>query len=241
MTDEGLLKEYEALRNEVLHSDRITLEAISITAAAAGLILAQGVASGSALVCLIPIPVLCVAYVYLASKRWVIWVIASYCRRYIEIPSSGIRWETRLRGFRRHRIRMTTSRYWWVSTFLTEYLIFVVLGAASAGCSAALALADGMDWLFYFAPGVLLLVLVTVATCTYRDLRRAGGAPPKMDACWSARGSRRVADAPLGEDRGSEHAREPECGPVRALLACWASAGPNSGSRPSPECIECLT
>jgi len=97
---EGRLKEYEMLRQELMHYDRSVLQVLGITLGFLGVITAQGIASGSPYVFVVALPLLIVVHSYVADKRWVIWTVASYLRRFVEDRDLGPRWETELYWFR---------------------------------------------------------------------------------------------------------------------------------------------
>jgi hypothetical protein len=191
--DEGVLKEYEQLRTEILHADRLCLEAMSIAFAAASLLLGYGVEKESAFVCIAPVPLLWIASLYVADKRWVIWLIASYLRTYIESPESGIRWESRLAVFRDRARDQPGSFCPTINMVLVECLTFNAMGLV---CSALYAFFVTTKHLRPQEPGwelrslyylVAVFAIAGLSTLTYRSfcrLRAIGHSAETLDNLW---------------------------------------------------------
>jgi len=132
--DEARLKEYELLRNEILHYDKLVVQVLGLCFPLLGIILAQGVTGDDARIFLIPIPVLFIVSLYVADKRWATWLIAYYLRSRVD-RSSGPLWETWLYVFRSRAKQLREAKKK-PSVFspcqniiVVECLLFVLFGA----------------------------------------------------------------------------------------------------------------
>jgi hypothetical protein len=76
------------------------LQVIGLILGFLGVITAQGLTSGNPYVFIVPLPVLVGLSIYVADKRWAVWLIASYLQHFVEKPGLGPSWETELHWFR---------------------------------------------------------------------------------------------------------------------------------------------
>ncbi|MGC9320347.1 MAG: hypothetical protein ACP5KN_20105 [Armatimonadota bacterium] len=198
--NEGALREYEQLRTELLHADRLVLEVLSITVGAWCLILGQGVLAQEPLIFILPLPLLSIAQRYAADKRWCIWVIASYLKHYIEVPGSGIHWETRL-----HQMRTYCDRQGVFcpgqNIVRVECLFFTVLASLSLLGFIYYAGKSPVQWWGYVLAGLLFASVIWAAANSYFRLCREGREGALLDASWP---ELEGADDPAGStDDGS--------------------------------------
>ena len=98
---EGRRVEYQALRSEILHSDRTCLVILALLLAVSGTILGIVVdGSKSELVSLLP-PLWIVGWCYISEKRFMIRRTAHYIRHEIEGHTWGLVWQNWLRRNRK--------------------------------------------------------------------------------------------------------------------------------------------
>jgi len=180
---EGTLQEYEQLRTELLHADRLVLEVLSIAVGAWCVIVGQGVLAREPLIFVLPLPLLTIAQRYAADKRWSIWVIASYIKHYIEVPGSGIAWETRL-----HHMRSYCAKQGVFcpgqSIIKVECLFFSVLASLSLLGYVYYAVTESAQWWGYVLAGALFLSVVWAAAQSYLRLCQEGREGALLDASW---------------------------------------------------------
>lgn len=124
---EGVLKEYELLKSEILHRDRLVLQIQSIVFPAVGIIVAQAFSFDISYVFLVPLPILLIASYYVANQRWSILQIASYLRCEIESknPALGLKWESELSALQDARIKRSSP---FRGNILVESSLFNIFG-----------------------------------------------------------------------------------------------------------------
>lgn len=128
---DAVLAEYNSLRAEILHADRVALGVMGIALSSTTLIASYAIANSSPFVFLVPLPVLWMALRYIATKRWDIYTIGSYIRCRIENTGIGLGWETAVAEAKGsavgHRLRISriTSCEFWLLTLMG--LVLVVL------------------------------------------------------------------------------------------------------------------
>lgn len=121
-------KEYELLRQEILHADRIVVLILGIVFSATGIMIGQALSSNNSYILLAPFPVLWVTSHYVADKRWVIWLIASYLRCNLESRGLGMKWETSL-----HALRRSGKKFIPLPNIIkVEFAVFNILGVLCA-------------------------------------------------------------------------------------------------------------
>ncbi|MBN1342346.1 MAG: hypothetical protein JXQ73_06680 [Phycisphaerae bacterium] len=122
------LAEYRSLREEILHSDRLVVHVLGIAFSAVAIILGQGLTHKNPYLFLIPFPLLYIVSQYVADKRWLIWVIASYIRCQLERQEPALAWESSLARIRRDTHNFTPAR----NVIKIEHITFILLGALCA-------------------------------------------------------------------------------------------------------------
>lgn len=130
LKNDGLLKEYEQLRQGILQTEGAILQVLGIVLGSIGVIVAQGMSSANPYTFLIALPLLIFTNSYIADKRWGIWLVAFYLRNYIEDENRGLQWETWLYKFRSYYPKKSQER-----TFLPgqnimdrEFVLFNAVG-----------------------------------------------------------------------------------------------------------------
>ena len=89
---------------------------------------------------------------------------------------------------------MEASRFPWVRTPLTQYLLLVLIMVASVALSIEFAVAAGMHWAFVPGAGVLFLLTMVITTVTYLDVREGGTG--EIDQYWPQRNVVRIGELP---------------------------------------------
>jgi len=180
---EGRLKEYEMLRQELMHYDRSVLQVLGITLGFLGVITAQGIASGSPYVFVVALPLLIVVHSYVADKRWVIWTVASYLRRFVEDRDLGPRWETELYWFRT-ACRKVGGFTPGQNIMRVECALFALLGLMELALFANGAWQCGLAWWHYVLPAALCAWLVFQVVRNHCRLACEGRQGGGLKAVW---------------------------------------------------------
>ncbi len=180
---QGKLKEYELLRQELLHHDRAVLQVIGLILGFLGIITAQGLTSGNPYVFIVPLPVLVGLNIYVSDKRWAIWLIASYLQHFVEKPGLGPSWETDLHWFRtacRRRHGFTPGQ----NVILVECWFLNILGLLELGLFAFFAQNKSIPLWQYSIPTAFCGWLLWQTINQYRKLVREGREGATLDVIW---------------------------------------------------------
>jgi hypothetical protein len=171
---DGLLKEYEQLRQGILQTEGAILQVLGIVLGAIGVIVAQGMSSGNPYTFLIALPLLIFTNSYIADKRWGIWLVAFYLRNYIEDKNLGLQWETWLYKFRTDYPKKSKKR-----TFLPgqnimdrEFVLFNSIGLLHV--LLFFVYAKNLPAWRYSLPIILFLILLVVTWNSRRKLIAEG-------------------------------------------------------------------
>ncbi len=157
---DGLLKEYELLRQSILHTEGAILQVLGIVLGAIGVIIAQGMNSGNPYTFLIALPLLIITNSYIADKRWGIWLVAYYLRNNIENKNIGLKWETWLFNFRTHYPQDTEEKSFLPGQNIMdrEFWLFNIVGLLHAILFFVYA-KDISIWAYSF-PIIFVLILL---------------------------------------------------------------------------------
>ena len=180
-SENSRLKEYELLRDEILHADRLVVHVISMSLGLIGIIIGQGVVSGNPYIFLIPFPIIWASSRYVEDKRWLIWVIAAYLRRHLE-GSDGPSWETWAFAFR-SKVKRTGGRFCpGQNVMLAECILFNIMSLSCAGLFIGFAYGTvPSTWIYLMPIPLLLSAAIAVSTVTgHVKLCRQGRAGTEM-------------------------------------------------------------
>jgi len=175
---DGALKEYEARIQEIRATDASILQFIGIMFTATAGITAAGLAVKDPNVFVLALLLLIVGNLYVAEKRWVIWLNGTYIKTYLEGEETGIWWEHRLDELK-SRVGSPVG-----GIKRVELLIFVTAGLiqvlffALADVSGLIeglrvrSIDDLPDFVRVLSPFLLFTFLVLLASKNYRALKR---------------------------------------------------------------------
>ena len=144
------IKEYEFLREEILHADELAVRIMGVTLGLLGIILAQGFVSKEPPIFLVPFPIIWVISNYVMDKRWLIWTIAAYLRRHLEGPE-GPSWESWLFALRSRLIHSDRKFKHAYNTLRVECVFFNII---SISCGAL--------FIYYGAAAGYSIPLITI-------------------------------------------------------------------------------
>lgn len=200
---DGLLKEYEQLRQGILHTEGSILQVLGIVLGAVGVITAQGFSSKSPYIFLIAMPLMTITSFYIADKRWGIWLVASYLKKFVESKESGLQWETRLHSFRTEFEKTKKNR--WIgflpgqNIMQIEFVLFNTIGFAHLLFFFYYARCPFIStWIFtlpsiqcqntpslmYLLAIFLFLLLLGITRFHYKNLLKEGREGSSLEACW---------------------------------------------------------
>jgi hypothetical protein len=179
VSDDRRLKEYEIMREEILHSDRLVVQVISISLGLIGVVLGQGIVAQNPFVFLVPFPFIWAISRYVEDKRWLIWLVAAYLRKHIEGPK-GPSWETWVFAFRSN-VKKKGGRFCPAqNVMMVECLLFNVISLSCVGLYVAFGIEKGVPGWSYCVPAILCLFVgwSTVSGCL--NLTRQGRAGSRL-------------------------------------------------------------
>ncbi|MFC1607138.1 hypothetical protein ACFL47_04125 [Candidatus Latescibacterota bacterium] len=182
-TTEGQLKEYDLLRQEILQTGRVITQIITISISIVGLITAQGLRSQNPFIFLIPLPIILVLSMYVFDQRWVVWLIASYIRKFVEQAGLGPCWETRLYLFRsatKEKRCFTPGQ----NIIFVEYLLFNFVAVIDSTLFTYTGISYKLSSYWYAFPWMIYLWILTYTTIQFRRLRREGRRGSKLEEFW---------------------------------------------------------
>jgi hypothetical protein len=186
----GRLKEYELLRTEILQADRLVVQVLGIALAGVSVVLAQGFVCDEPLIFLVPYPLLAVAGLYVADKRWLVWLIASYLRSRLESEGAGPLWETRLARYRdlaaKRRVRFSPA----TNVILVEFLLFNAMGVTCSVLYFAHSWPAGSPlepWQIVLSACLPAAMLALLTSLLYVPLLREG-VKRRLDDLWGEAG-----------------------------------------------------
>ena len=128
---EELMFEYDQLRREILQQDSQSIQVlVGVILLVSGLTtIAFGVAVSSLLVkgilFLLVQVIVCIGLWQTVQRAYISLTIASYLRTFVEPKTTGLRWESRLKKYRRRA--MATFRHLRLGEFFNYLLIYIFL------------------------------------------------------------------------------------------------------------------
>jgi len=179
LSEDTRLKEYELLREEILHFDRLVVQVLGLCFPLLGVIIAQGLASEEARIFLVPLPILFIVSLYVADKRWGTWLIAYYLRTRLE-HETGPLWETWLYLYRSQsnvadgKKRRPAIFCPAQNIIVVECLLFNLFGAVSLALLVIRGIDQGISPGWYALGGVLFAILAVATTAKAAALIREG-------------------------------------------------------------------
>lgn len=170
--EDDLRFEYDQLRKEILQNDQMTLQIMAFVLTAVGAILAIAFSDQQMLPPTKAILLLLAAFIALVGMNletervYVMYIIGSYIKTFIEPQSKSLRWETRLTLFRDKTLRQGHMNYGISQKWV--YYIVIVVSIFMALCYFYLAYSGN----FYIFLGIVVNVLLLYSYLLWRDFKK---------------------------------------------------------------------
>src|SRR5262245_61379954 len=160
--------EYGYRTDNIKATETGILQFLGIIFATLAVITAAGVSGKYPFLFLINLVLLIIGNLYVAEKRWVIWLNAAYMKKYLENDQTGLWWEHRLSELR-GKVRSPVGGIKYI-----ELLLFITIGLAEAVLFVAIpgeGRVANIREIRNLLPAGLLIGLLVLAIRNYHRLR----------------------------------------------------------------------